>query len=148
MVKEKLQKLLLTDFICLSYCAFQFIYVLILGFKLDNQVYVMFVYVACATASLLCVLIRNKIDNKLIRIITSLYPIILFVPLYEVSGHQVPMFFDRFFDSYIINLESAIFSIHPTIWFQKLDHILITEWMMFGYSFYLLLIPITTTIIY
>ncbi|MCP4580541.1 MAG: phosphatase PAP2 family protein [candidate division Zixibacteria bacterium] len=144
MIKNMLRKFLLTDFICLLYCAFQFIYVMVFGFGLENQAYVMFVYLACAAGSLFCVIIRNKFDNKLIKIITSLYPIAFFIPLYSVSGQQVTMFFDRFFDSYIIDLESAIFSIHPTIWFQKLDHVIITEWMMFGYSFYLLLIPITT----
>ncbi len=148
MLKTYSNKLLLTDFICLSYCAFQIIYVLLLGFKLSDQAFVLFVYLGCACFSLICIAIRRKYENSAVQMIFSLYPVILFIPFYMISGHQIPMFFNHFFDSKIINLELAIFGVHPTIWFQKFNNPLITEWMMFGYSVYLLLIPITTGWLY
>jgi membrane-associated phospholipid phosphatase len=147
-LKKYLNKLLITDFICLVYCVFQIIYVASLGFKLADQTLVIFVYLSCACFSLICLAIRHKYKNSAVQMIFSLYPVILFIPLYMISGHEIPMFFNHFFDSKIINLELAIFGVHPTIWFQQFKNPLLTEWMMFGYSFYLMLIPITTGWLY
>ena len=136
------------DFICLLYCAIQVIYVLVFGFRLADQMLVIAVYLGCACFSLACVAIRCKYNNSTIQMTFSLYPVLLFIPFYLISGHQIPMFFNHFFDIYIINLENSIFGIHPTIWFQQFNDPLFTEWMMFGYSFYLMLIPITTGWLY
>jgi len=147
-LKKYLNKLLLTDLICLLYCAIQIIYVLFLGYKLSDQILIIFAYLGCASISSICIVIRRKYGNKTIQMIFSLYPVILLIPFYMISGHQISMFFNYFFDSNIIKLELAIFGVHPTIWFQQFKNPLFTEWMMFGYSFYLMLIPITTGWLY
>lgn len=149
MISKFLQKLYFTDALCLSYCILQVLYVMILGQKLEYRLKIITVYSGCLVFSLLCIQLRNFFkNNKAVRLSTLLYPILLLIPLYSISGYEIHMFFDRFFDNYIINYEFTIFSVHPTVWFQKISSPLLTEWMMFGYSFYLLLLPITTVWLY
>lgn len=146
--KQVLGKLLLSDILTFSYCIFQIFYVLILGFNLENRFHIISVYLSCIAAGIILILIRQRVHIKPIRWVALLYPLALLIAFYDVSGYQVHMFFDNFFDSFIIVTEKAVFGVHPNIWMQKFNHPWLTEWMMFGYSFYLFLIPITSGWLY
>lgn len=140
-------KLRVTDAVCISYCILMIIIISIFGCKLSDQFYIIKVYLGCILASIIFILLR-KFDGRVLGFFTSFYPLILLIPFYEISGHQVHLFFDGFYDHYILMIENAIFPVHPTIWFEQFYHPVLSEWMMFGYSFYLLLLPITISWLY
>ena len=143
-----LRDLKITDAICLAYCILQIIYVLVFGIALEFRSKILLVYLGCMAFSVACVLIRRKVNNPVVGFFTTLYPIILLIPFYEVSGYQIHTLFPHFFDRYILAFESLIFPVHPTIWLQRFFQPLIVEWMMFGYTIYLILLPITTGWLY
>jgi membrane-associated phospholipid phosphatase len=147
-LKNFISKMVLTDAIVMIYCLFQILYVAVFGPNLDDLGYIIAVYLTCLTVAMLSVHVRSKINNRFVRIITLLYPIALLIPFYEISGHQVHMFFPGFYDNVIIKFEHGIFDVHPTVWMQQFNYPWLTELMMFGYSFYVLLIPITTAWLY
>ena len=139
----------LTDALCIAYSIFQILYVSILGARLEHRPKILITYLICIAVSFCCIWLRGVFkNNKAVRISTLLYPLILLIPFYSVSGYEVHMFFNGFFDKYVINFEFALFTVHPTIWFQNIVSRPLTEWMMFGYSFYLFLLPITTAWLY
>jgi len=138
----------ITDALCLAYCVLQLFYVLIFGMALEYRSKILLIYLGCMVFSIACILIRRQISNPVVVFFTTLYPIILFIPFYEVSGYQIHTLFPQFFDSYVLAIESLVFPVHPTIWLQKFFQPFVVEWMMFCYTAYLFLLPITTGWLY
>ncbi len=126
----------------------QVVYVSLLGHTLDNQFYVIGVYLGCLVASISGVLVRINYPNKVGRFIGFLYPLLLIGIFYTIAGYQVYMVLNESLDVYIINFENWLFGIHPTVWLEQFYNPLLNEWMLFAYSIYLLLIPFTTIWLY
>ena len=147
-MKNVIEKLSIIDALIIGYSIFQILYTGLLGHNLENQGHVILVYAGCLLAAMVSITLKLKINYLPLRILGNFYPIFLLAIFYEIAGHQVHMFFDGFFDDFIINAENSFFGIHPTIWFEKFHTTWLTEWMMFGYSFYLPLIPILITWLY
>jgi membrane-associated phospholipid phosphatase len=135
------------DFVTIAYCIFMIVLVGIFGHKLNDRMYIIQVYLGCFLACIIFIFLR-KINNAIIGFFTTLYPLILIIFFYELAGHQIHLFFNGFFDKYILLIENAIFSVHPTIWLERFNHPLVTDWMMFAYSGYVLLIPLTAGHLY
>ena len=142
-----LRKLRLIDGICIIYCLFMIAVISLFGYKLPDQALILAVYAGCIAVSIIFIYLR-KYNNPALNYFSAIYPLILLIPFYEISGHQIHLFFNGFFDNYLLAFENAIFPVHPIIWFERLYHPLLTEWMMMGYSLYLFLIPITTSWLY
>jgi len=135
------------DAICLIYCLFMLIIISLFGGKLPEQLFILSTYFGCIVCIIICIYLR-RFNNPILKYLTSIYPLILLIPFYEIAGYQVHLLFNGFFDNYLLTIENAIFPVHPVIWFERFYHPLITEWMMMGYSLYLFLIPITASWLY
>lgn len=131
------------DALNLAYSFFMFVLILLLGASLEGQFQILIVYLGCIAFSLSFIILKLKVDTPLVRLLFNLYPLPLLIAYYEVSGQYIHLLFDGYYDHILLGLENFIFSVHPTIWLQQFSHPLLTEWMMFGYSVYLLLLPIT-----
>lgn len=139
----------LTDALCIVYSVFQIVYVSIFGARLEHRPKILIIYLGCIAVSVCCIWLRGGFKkNKAVRIGTLLYPLLLLIPFYSISGYEVHMFYSGFFDKFIIHYEFLFFAVHPSVWFQNIVSRPLTEWMMFGYSFYLFLLPITTAWLY
>jgi membrane-associated phospholipid phosphatase len=136
------------DALILSYCLFMFILTGLFGIKLEKQQHVMLVYLGSILYVLFWVYIRRINKIRFFDFIINIYPLFMLTWFYEILGSQLHIFFRGFFDSILLKIENPLFAIHPTIWFQRWNHPLVTEWMMFGYTFYLMLIPITVCTLY
>jgi membrane-associated phospholipid phosphatase len=70
-----------------------------------------------------------------------LYPLLIYVFLYEESGKLVLMIHPGYFDDLVQRLELALFGVHPTIWLERLYHPWTNEIFMLGYVSYYFLMP-------
>lgn len=143
MIKDILKKLRPVDAIILLYSLLMLLLNLSFGYRLQYQLTIVMVYLACILFSLISIALRIKYNSPTIKLLSNLYPLTLLIAYYEVSGLQIHIFFNGFYDYILLNIENALFTIHPTIWLEQFNHPLVTEWMMFGYSTYLLLLPFT-----
>jgi len=82
-------------------------------------------------------------QDRVLRLFRFLYPAILFTFFYEQTGGLMKLFFPHFFDYQLVNFETAIFGIEPTLWLDRhLINTWITEILSLSYFSYYLLIPI------
>jgi membrane-associated phospholipid phosphatase len=148
-----MRKLTLKDFrpldaLIISYCLFMLILIGVFGGKLVQQQHILLVYLGSIFYALFWVYLRQYSKSRVLDFIIILYPMVMLTWFYEICGPQLHIFFSGFFDGTLLKIENAIFPIHPTIWFQRWNNPLVTEWMMFGYTFYLFLMPITVATLY
>jgi membrane-associated phospholipid phosphatase len=148
-----MKKLTLNDFqpidiLLIAYSIFMLLLVGLFGAKLEKYEHILIIYIASILYTLFWVYVRLYNKSKIIDYFITVYPLITLAWFYEISGDYIHLFFPGFFDGVFMTIENAIFPVHPTIWFQRFDNPLFTEWMMFGYVFYLLLIPITASVLY
>ncbi len=133
------------DFLIICYSSFMIILITAFGGHLDDRLTIYHAYSFCIGTALFFVFLKSVLNSPIIRYLSMIYPLALLIVFYEISGYHIHLFFPGFFDRILVGFENLIFPVHPTVWFQRWNHPLITEWMMFGYSFYLLLLPITVS---
>ncbi|OQX91428.1 MAG: hypothetical protein B6D58_08190 [candidate division Zixibacteria bacterium 4484_95] len=143
MLKGNLKKLRAIDAIIILYSLIMIVLNVSFGYRLNYQLTNVITYIGCISISIIFTALRVKFNMSIVKILSNLYPIILLIAFYEVSGFQIHIFFSGFYDSILLKIENALFTVHPTVWLQQFNHPLFTEWMMFGYSAYLLLLPFT-----
>jgi membrane-associated phospholipid phosphatase len=76
----------------------------------------------------------------------SVQLILLYV--YSASLRLQLIFFPRWHDQTVIDLEAAVLGVKPTVWIQRFITPGLTEWMMFCYVFYVPVYPILSLLIY
>ncbi len=133
------------DVLIIVYSLFMIILISAFGGHLNDRQTIYSAYAACIATAVLSVFIRSARHSRIIEYFSLIYPLALLIIFYEISGYHIHLFFAGFYDRILVGFENLIFPVHPTVWFQRWNHPLITEWMMFGYSFYLLLLPITVS---
>jgi len=76
------------------------------------------------------------------RFFRHIYPLLIYIFLYEESGKLVLLIHPAYFDHLVQSLELAVFGVHPTIWLETLYHPWTNEFLMLGYVSYYFLMPI------
>lgn len=146
MTKQSLiRSIRMVELLIVGYSLLMMILVAIFGGHLGDRQTIYLAYAICIISAIIFVILRSLFPSKITEYLSLIYPLALLIIYYEISGYHIHLFFRGFYDSILVNIENLIFPVHPTIWFQKLNHPLFTEWMMFGYSTYLLLLPITVS---
>ncbi len=148
-----MKKLTLNDFkvidiVMIAYSLLMLLLVGIFGIRLERYNHILMVYTASIFYVFFWVYVRLYNKSKYLDYLIAVYPLLTLIWFYEISGSQIHLFFPVFFDRAFLTIENAIFPVHPTIWLQQFDNPFLVEWMMFGYVFYLLLIPITASWLY
>jgi len=144
---EIIKILRLVDILCLGYSTLMLAIITLFGSGLPEQTLIIVTYSSCISVAVLMIYLR-RFNNPFLNYCTRLYPLALLIPFYEIAGKQIHLIHSRFFDSSILAMENALFTTHPVIWFEKLYNPLLNEWMLMGYTTYLVLIPITTSWFY
>ena len=86
--------------------------------------------------------------NKIIHFIRTFYPAILLSPAWSELDHLVTIILPYWANDFVINLDLFLFSVHPTVWVEKLFTPWLTELMNFFYLSYFLFIPISALTLY
>lgn len=68
--------------------------------------------------------------------------------IYSASLRLQLIFFPRWHDQTVVDLEAAVLGVQPTVWIQRFITPWLTEWMMFCYVFYLPVYPILSLLIW
>ncbi len=81
-------------------------------------------------------------QRGLARFIRHWYPIFLVTFLYEETGPLVHMFFPNWFDMEVVHLERMLTGVAPSVWLERFASRPLSEFLMFGYFSYYLLLPV------
>jgi membrane-associated phospholipid phosphatase len=96
----------------------------------------------CAAALVILLLIRAAEDRyDWLGVLRHWYPLLVFFPLFAEMNQLVNMFFPFWANSWLINLDRALFGVHPTVWFETVATPALTELMVLFYLAYFLMIP-------
>lgn len=99
-------------------------------------------YSSIAALAVLCIRVCGGRAAGPFRFVRLLYPMLMFTWLYRMTGGTMMLFFDTWFDPQVVALETALFGIEPTLWFdQHLPNAIITEVLSFCYGAYYFMIP-------
>ncbi len=123
---------------------------LVLIFNKNNPYWVYYIIFNFSVILIILLLIRFlKDDNKLWqRFFRHWYPVLLFTFLYEETRYLVHIIFEGWFDPFINSFELKVFGVYPSVWFQKITSLPLTEYMMFSYFSYYFLLPLLGAILY
>lgn len=84
---------------------------------------------------------RRHPKTPILRFLSHWYPLGLSAFFFEEIHSIVHIIHERWFDTYLINFDYAMFGVHPTIWFEQHISYGLTETMSFFYFTYWPLIP-------
>lgn len=83
----------------------------------------------------------SGVGHKALNFLSHWYPIVLPGYLFEEIHNLVHIVFPQWFDAALIQLDYAMFGVHPTIWFERHISFAMTELMNFAYFTYWPLVP-------
>lgn len=140
MAQNEQCKYLLVDKATFVYMAVLSLVIVIFHANLHNWFsFILFNLGVCAAI----VLIANGLNNRASRWIMFFrhwYPLLFFILLYEETRYLIHLVFPHSFDPLVNRFELALFGIYPTVWLQEFVSLGLSEYMMFSYSFYYLLL--------
>ncbi len=132
-----------TDRLILGYCGLMIALVLGFGRPLAGYTDELISYTAIAVLVWILVRFLPESTGKMNAIIRAVYPALLFTFFYRLTGGQMFLFFDHFFDAQVINFESRLFGIEPTLYIDRnLLNVWVTEIVSFCYFTYYLMVPV------
>jgi membrane-associated phospholipid phosphatase len=138
-VRNKI-KLNPVDYSTITYLLITTILVLLFFNKIENPIYHIFMRMGFFGILLVSVFARNNLENKLVKLLSSLIPLAFLGFFYNETASFNHLFFNNF-DGIVSRAELDIFGVQPSIEFsQVFNHPWFSELMNFGYFSYYLLI--------
>jgi len=93
--------------------------------------------------------IAQKTPSRHLRfLLRTLSVLLATLYIYSASLRLQLIFFPQWHDQMVVDLETSILGVQPTVWIQRFIRPWLTEWMMFCYVFYVLVYPILSLLIY
>jgi len=86
--------------------------------------------------------------TEVLRFFRTFYPALGLTFAWTELNGLVTMIFPYWANNFVVNLDKAIFSVHPTVWVQNIFTPWLTELMNFFYAFYYFFIPIGAFTLY
>lgn len=112
------------------------------GRPFSDYLYEIFAYLALAATTALIMRYVDETRNKFFAFIRIMYPILMFGPLYSITGGTMTLLFDSFQDPQLTMFEFALLGFHPTIY---IDQHLLNRWVIeilsFCYFAYYVMVP-------
>jgi membrane-associated phospholipid phosphatase len=132
------------DFLILGYVTLVSILIIIFGRPLGLYYDELLMNAGFAAIVILAINYLKNTDHRVIAFFRFMYPAVLFTFFYEQTGGLMRLFFPSFLDYRLVELETAIFGIEPTLWLDKnLINVFLTEILSFSYfSYYFMLIAV------
>ncbi len=107
-----------------------------------------FIFSLCLVAVLW--LFRNS-TGLIFGFLRQVYPLVIIIYFYREMGYLIHLFFDWTLDEWLVSVDYELGRIGTSIWnFQQFytPNQLINEFFSVGYSFYFILLPLSTLVIY
>lgn len=89
----------------------------------------------------------NK-PTKIFHFFRTFYPALTLAFAWTELNSLITMILPYWANDFVVNLDTALFGVHPTVWVEKMFTPWLTELMNFFYAFYYLFIPICTFTLY
>ena len=131
------------------------IYLLLLGFLVipfhrDVKNWGQYPVIHLAAVFLILELLRLYAlkPNKILRFFRTFYPALGLALAWGELDSCITMIFPYWANDFVVNLDLALFGVHPTVWVQTLFTPWLTEIMNFFYAFYYTFIPISAFTLY
>jgi membrane-associated phospholipid phosphatase len=86
--------------------------------------------------------------SRPLAFIRDWYPVALIIFGFEEMNRFVTILFPYWANSFIVNLDKAIFGVHPTVWLERVSSVWLSELMVFFLSAYFLMIPVAGGTLY
>ncbi len=92
--------------------------------------------------------LSNHHPSKILHFLRTFYPALGLAFFWTELNNLITMIFPYWANDFVVNLDLAIFKVHPTVWVEKLFTPWLTELMNFFYAFYYFFIPIGALTLY
>jgi len=90
----------------------------------------------------------NNHSSKILHFLRTFYPALGLGFFWTELNNLITMIFPYWANDFVVNLDLAIFRVHPTVWVQNIFTPWLTELMNFFYAFYYFFIPIGALTLY
>ncbi len=130
------------DRIVLAYCLLMFLVIAMLGRPLNEYIGELLFYMGMALLTVLIVRFVDETANRTKAFFRILYPAIMFIFFYRMTGGQIFLLFDHFFDGQVVAWERTLLGEEVTLLIDR--HLLyqgLTEILSFCYFCYYLMLP-------
>ncbi len=143
MTTNRFPKLYPFDWLIVGYSVLMIVVLLLFGRPFESFTDEFATYVLTAFAPFAIIKLTHNRTSVIARALRWLYPVILFTPFYRLTGSQMFLLFDHFFDAQLVAFETALFGIEPTLYIdQFLLHPIFTDIVTFCYICYYPMIPV------
>jgi membrane-associated phospholipid phosphatase len=130
------------DRIVLAYSLFMIGMIALIGRPVGEYVDELLFYLGTAGLTVLIVCFVNETTDRARAFVRILYPGMLVMFFYTMTGGQMFLLFDRFFDNQVVGWERALFGEEITLYIdQHLLNVPTTEVLSFCYFCYYLIFP-------
>jgi membrane-associated phospholipid phosphatase len=130
------------DWLVLGYCLLMAVVLILLGRPLSRYSDELIFYLAAAAITVLIVRYVDETCSRWHAFLRFLYPALLLTFFYRMTGGQMSLLFDRFFDNQVVWFEQTVVGLNPTLYIdQHLLNVWITEILSFCYFCYYLILP-------
>jgi len=130
------------DLLVIAYSVLMAGLILLLGRPLSDYADELAFYFGAAVISVLIVHFVDETTDRARAFVRLLYPAVLFTAFYRVTGGQMFLLFDHYFDSQVVAFERALFGEEPTLYIDRsMLNTGVTEILSFCYFWYYLLFP-------
>ena len=131
----------LTDRLSLLYITFVGMLLALSPNPIEKRTKLLAIHLGLTVMISVFVYFRHHPKTPILRFLSHWYPLGLSAFFFEEIHSIVHIIQARWFDSYLINFDYAMFGAHPTIWFEQHITYGLTETMNFFYFAYWPLIP-------
>lgn len=149
MTANKPLKLYPFDWLIVGYSLVMIVALLLLGRPFNDFTDELATYALTAITPFVIVKLTQGRQSFWAKAVRWLYPVILFTPFYRLTGTQMFLLFDHFFDAQLVAFETALFGIEPTLYIdQFLLHPIFTDIVTFCYICYYPMIPVFAVLVF
>ena len=92
--------------------------------------------------------LSNHHPSRILHFLRTFYPALSLAFYWTELNSLITMIFPYWANDFVVNLDLAIFKVHPTVWVQNIFTPWLTELMNFFYAFYYTFIPIGALTLY
>lgn len=136
------KKLYPIDYLVIGYCLFMSAVLILLGRPLFAYTGQIVFYLAMAILAGSIIRYTDPNDSTLQRAFRVLYPAVMATFFYRMTGGQMFLLFDQFFDWQVVAFEKGLLGVNPTLWIdRRLPNLGLTELLSACYFSYYLLLP-------
>jgi len=143
-----LKKFTLIDMLFLGYMCFLSLLILLMPGSVDGW----YLYVAAHAVLIVLILVMVPVlensSSSILVFIRWWYPVLLFTFNYKEINGLTHVIFQNWMDGSILNIENALFGVHPTLWLERFVSPFVTEIMKADYFTYYLMIPVGAGVLY